>query len=669
MATPAQIKATKKSIKDWIKTINRKTEGNLSYNNIKEDIAQIYKIENEAERYQMIREYELIVRHQLSDRLFDRRTVIHSSNKLLDKYRKKEITTTPPSAVVTAARRIIQLSCSLHEEDFTKKYPMTREKADEELNWTLSEISKRNCYDEMPKFFKEWDTGCVHQEIKNFKETYANSVFSKNPDYKYRGEFGKAGNGADAIAASAYYLTRLMKAELETEEHKTRWWRFMNFRKVGAYREYIQTAEEMFEKIGFDPKLHGEAALESLKHVTIQPHDRDVDTAKNEKRIAYEWVKQQETPQLNVARGRLKQAKELDKKPETSFYTKMKDLMDKYNISKDRFDELSERFSLENAAEKYDKERDIEAVKSCATMTYIRLLTEMLEKTLVAGNNLDIKDVLKDVDTLCKAVMENYLDFSKMKELQNLDKPIYAYGVGMDGVQIRIDKAAKGITYEDPEKPGEYKKIVPPADVIERAKKEAAEVVSGWEKKPQNEINNEAPKPEEVAEPKEEKKNEIALNNGEKIERKPLSPEARKQAGEMLKIGFRPSKENLQAQLENAKLITQFFDKNEMISKESYAVFKASKSKLMHYKQAVENGKADEMEAQFKTTDKVLEAQFGSVKLQAIEDIEKERVNVNLDAPLEDKNVQIGGGEKQAQIQPKIEDEEKESVHNSSLMN
>ena len=47
MPTPAQIKATKKSIKDWIETINKKTEGNLSYNNIKEDIAQIYNIEDE----------------------------------------------------------------------------------------------------------------------------------------------------------------------------------------------------------------------------------------------------------------------------------------------------------------------------------------------------------------------------------------------------------------------------------------------------------------------------------------------------------------------------------------------------------------------------------------------------------------------------------------------
>jgi hypothetical protein len=299
----------------------------------------------------------------------------------------------------------------------------------------------------------------------------------------------------------------------------------------------------------------------------------------------------------------------------------------------------------------------------------MRLLADMLENTLVVRNDLDIKDVLKDAGTLCEAIMENYLDFSKMKELQSLDKPVYAYGVELEGIQIRINSVARGITYEDPEKLGEYKKLVPPADVIERARKEAAEVVSGWEKKPQNEINNEAPKPEEIDVPKEEKKNEIVAHNDEKIERKPLTPEARALASEMLKIGFRPSKENLQAQLENAKLITQFFDKNEMISKESYAVFKASKSKLMHYKSAVENGKVDEMETQFQTTDKVLKAQYGNIKLQAIEDIEKERINVNLDVPIEDKNAQIGGEENQAQIQPKIENEEKESVNNISLMN
>jgi hypothetical protein len=169
MPTPAQIKATKKSIKAWIKELNKKTEGNLAYNNIKEDIAQIYKIENEAERYQMIREYELIVRNQISDHFFDRRTVIHSSRSLIDKYSKQQITSTPPSAIVDGVRRIVNLFCSLHEEDFAKKHPMTREKADEELNWTLDEISKRNYYDEMPKFFKEWDTACVRQEIENFK--------------------------------------------------------------------------------------------------------------------------------------------------------------------------------------------------------------------------------------------------------------------------------------------------------------------------------------------------------------------------------------------------------------------------------------------------------------------------------------------------------------------
>jgi hypothetical protein len=669
MPTPAQIKATKKSIKAWIKELNKKTEGNLAYNNIKEDIAQIYKIENEAERYQMIREYELIVRNQISDHFFDRRTVIHSSRSLIDKYSKQQITSTPPSAIVDGVRRIVNLFCSLHEEDFAKKHPMTREKADEELNWTLDEISKRNYYDEMPKFFKEWDTACVRQEIENFKEAYEQSVFRKKPNYKYEGKIGKTGEGFDTIAASAYYLAQLMKADLETEEHKTRWWRFMNFRKVGAYKEYIKTVEDMFKRIDFDPATHGEAALEGLKHAIMQPHDRDIDTAKNEHRIAHKWVKEQETPQLNIARGQLGRAKELDKKLATSFYAKMKDLMDKYNISKDRFKELSERFSLENAAEKYDKERDIDAVKSCAATTYMRLLADMLENTLVVRNDLDIKDVLKDAGTLCEAIMENYLDFSKMKELQSLDKPVYAYGVELEGIQIRINSVARGITYEDPEKPGEYKKLVPPADVIERARNEAAEVVSTWEKKPQNEINNEGPKPEEIDVPKEEKENENLAHNDEKIERKPLTSEARALASEMLKIGFRPSKENLQAQLENAKLITQFFDKNEMISKESYAVFKASKSKLMHYKSAVENGKVDEMETQFQTTDKVLEAQYGNIKLQAIEDIEKERMNINLDAQIEDKNAQIGGEENQAQIQPKIENEEKESVNNISLMN
>jgi hypothetical protein len=666
--TPEQIKSIKKSIKNWIKAIEKRTEVTLSYEDVKKDIAQIYTIEDEAKRTQMISEYELIIRHQLCDHLFDRRTVIFSSRGLQSKNDKKPIKRTPPSYAVDAARRVVGLFCSLHEEDYYKNNIMTREKADEELKWTLDEISRRNCYDEIPKFFKEWDTSCVREEIENFKETYQTTVFHKNPNYKYEGKFGKNGTGHDAIAASAYYLTTLMKAELERADHG-RWWRFMNFRKVAAYRDYIKTAEDMFRRINFDPATHGEAALEALKKATIQPHDRDVDTAKNEHRIAYEWVKQQETPQLNVARGRLKQAKELDKKSATSFHTKMKDLMDKYNISKDRFEELSERFSLENAAEKYDKERDIEAAKSCASTAYIRLLADMLEKTLLAGKELDIKDVLKDAGTLCEAIMENYLDLSKMKELQNLDKPIYAYGVGLEGIQIRINSVARGITYEDPEKPGEYKKLVPPADVIERARKEAAEVVSGWEKKPQNEINNEAPKPEEIIEQKEEKKDEIALNNGEKIERKPLSPEARALAGEMLKISFRPSKESLQAQLDTAKLITQFFDNNEMISKETYAVFKASKSKLMYFKRAVESGNADKMEAEFQTTDKVLEAQYGNVKLQAIEDIEKERVNVDLDAPMEDKNAQIGGEGKQAQIQPKIENEEKESVHNASILN
>ena len=618
-----------KELKNQIKKLNNDVEAKLSFSQMKADIEEIYKIENEAQRNAAITNYEHTLRDRLADHMLTRRSFIHSSRTLLGANGKKNITRASITYVSKNARLLVSKICSLYEDDYLKNHELNEEKANETRDWELAKLKERTFYSETTVFFYKWDRKCLRNEIDDFNDNTRNLILN---NYVFSAEYNKNGDGSNIVFADAYYKAMLMKAELERTKND-KLWRFFNFLKVAAYRDYIATVERALERVGFKESVHGAGAIEALKNTVIQPHSIDIDNVKDSYKANIDWINAQKTKEINVARAQLKKANQLDRNPMTSCYSKIKDILERYNVTEEAFNELTEKFCMSDAARKYDTLRNVDAIKESAGLSFLRTLNELIKGAIILEKELDIKELLSDAGKISEIVMEHYLGVSKIEELQNLDRPIYALNISLEGVQNTISKHSQGVSIEDPENPDEYKRIMPLPGTIDKAVSEAVEIVNGWLKKPENELNNE--QLEEIQEQKEE--NDLKFDI--KAERKPLTDEERKLANEMLKIDFRPSTEKIKEQLANAKAITLLFDSSDTITKDSQGVFRANKSKLMHLKKAIENGESlDQLEKEFDTSEKLLNAKYTEYKPQRIEEIEKERVQVKIHAPNENKN-------------------------------
>ena len=622
------LKTAIKELKNQIKNLNNDVEAKLSYSQMKADIEEIYKINDEAERNAAITNYEHTLRDRLAEHLLTRRSFIHSSRALLDANDKKNITRASITYVSKAVRLLVGKACSLYEDDYLKNHEFNEEKATKERDWELAKLKERTFHSETTVFFYKWDRKCVRNEIDDFNEATRNLISN---NYVFSGEYNN-GEGSAIIFADAYYKAMLMRAELERTKND-KLWRFFNFLKVASYRDYISTVERALEKVGFKESEHGAGAIEALKNTVIQPHGIDMDNVKDKYKSNMNWISAQKIKETRIARDHFEKANKLDRNPMASCYSKIKDILEKYNISKEAFTELTEKFCMSDAARKYDTLKDVEAIKESAGLSFLRTLNELIKGTIILEKELDIKELLNDAAKISETAMEHYLGISKIEELQNLDRPIYAFTISLEGVENTILKHSSGISVEDEKNPDEYKRIMPLPGTIDKAAKEVTEIVNGWVKKPENQLNNEPL--EEIQEQKEENQLKIDI----KAKRKPLTNEERELANEMLKIDFRPSAEKIKEQLAIAKAITLLFDESDTMTKESQGVFRANKSKLMHLKKALDNGESqDQLNKEFDTSEKLLNAKYTEYKPQRLEEIEKERVQVNMDAPNENKN-------------------------------
>ena len=259
----------------------------------------------------------------------------------------------------------------------------------------------------------------------------------------------------------------------------------------------------------------------------------------------------------------------------------------------------------------------------------------MIAEAIIAGREVNAKEFMEDAAKISEIGMEHYLKVSEIEELKELDRPLYAFGLVKTGVLRRFTVYKDGVNYKNPENPKEYKKAMPIPGMLEKARDEAEQIVSQWIENPQMLL-----KKEEIREPaaNEENANEILIN--ENAEKKPITTEARKLGNEMFKIGFRPSKDDIQGQIDNMNLITPLLYKNEMLTSESKSVFRANQSKLMHFKKALENGgeALKQINAEFETVDKLLMAKYEAYVPQTVEEIEqgRERISVNLDENIQE---------------------------------
>ena len=142
-----------KELKNQIKKLNNDVEAKLSFSQMKADIEEIYKIENEAQRNAAITNYEHTLRDRLAEHMLTRRSFIHSSRALLDANGKKNITRASITYVSKNARLLVSKICSLYEDDYLKNHELNEEKANETRDWELAKLNERTFILKQQYFF------------------------------------------------------------------------------------------------------------------------------------------------------------------------------------------------------------------------------------------------------------------------------------------------------------------------------------------------------------------------------------------------------------------------------------------------------------------------------------------------------------------------------------
>ena len=622
-------KATKKTaineIKASIKRMNTNVGVNLSYDKISADIKKIFAL-NEAERENALKEYELTLRKQTTDDLLTKRSTYWTNATMVERNQKNPVTRASITHVTAGVRKIVAELCKFYDYDYEASNPKTEESIKAIRDWELNELKSRTYYSEPPKYMKEWDKECFLSEKETIEENFKDRK-TGTITYVFKNEYNRQTAKLDIVAADVYYKSTVAKSQLASHNFL---WKLFNYRYVAACNAYIAKAEEILEAVGFNEAEHGAKALEVLKGTMTTPHDIDEEHVNGAYRSGAAKLKMQNTVQLTVARDQLNLANELDKNPETSIDKKLAPFFQKYNLKSERFHEIVSIVSFDFAASQYDTQRNTGEMKDTANNLFIRVLDDMIAEAIIGGREVNAKEFMEDAAKISEISMEHYLKVSEIEELKDIDRPLYAFGLVKTGVLRRFTVYKDGVNYKDPKSNNEYRKAMPIPGMLEKAAAEAEQIVSQWIENPQMLMKNEV-----IQEPKaiEENANEILID--ENADKKPITSEARKLGNEMFKIGFRPSKEDIQGQIDNMNLITPLLYKNEALTSESKSVFRANQSKLMHFKKALEDGgeALKQINAEFETVDKLLIAKYDKYVPQTVEEIEqgRERISVNLD--------------------------------------
>ena len=396
------------------------------------DIEEIYKIENEAERNAAITNYEHTLRDRLAEHMLTRRSFIHSNRALLDANSKKNITRASITYVSKNARLLVSKICSLYEDDYLKNHEFNEEKANETRDWELAKLNERTFHSETTVFFYKWDIKCLRNEIDDFNDSTRNLISNK---YVFSADYNKNGDGRDIIFADAYYKSMLMKAELERTKND-KLWRFFNFLKVAAYRDYIAMVERALESVGFKESVHGAGAIEALKNTVIQPHSIDIDNVKDSYKANINWINAQKTKEINVARAQLKKAKQLEEIQEQKEENDLK-----FDIKAERKPLTDEERELAHEMLKIDFRPSTEKIKeqlaNAKAITFLfdssdtitkesqgvfranKSKLTYLKRALENGESLD--QLKKEFDTSEKLLNAKYTEY-KPQSLEEIEK-------------------------------------------------------------------------------------------------------------------------------------------------------------------------------------------------------------------------------------------------------
>ena len=475
----AATKAMVENLKNEIKQLNEQLGTSLSYSKISKSINNIFKM-NADGRDAAIMAYELALRNEVADHVMTARSTFWSASKLAAKNMETPLMNCSATHVSKAVRKFIRSFCEIKEEGYIDAHPYTQENAKELCDWGLAAVRSRTFYSESPKYMKAWDAECFAQEIKNLDEHFRDPKTGALK-FTFQNEYAGGKARKDIIAADAYRKMTHLKGELAKHGF---FWRLFHSKTVAAWRGYIAKAEDTLNAIGFVESEHKDKALEVLKATMATPHDIDEEAIKGEYEVATKALDAKKVKELTVARDLLAKGNALDKNPETSIYSKLEHFFEKYDFRKE-FEKKQPYFSFDNAAEEYDKRRNLGAMKDCASSCMLLSFAHAFNYAVKNGKEVNVAELMNDARKIATIVMEHYMPSAAIEELKNLDKPLYLFGFGEDRALYPVNKLEKfGYEVSDPAAEGGVRKVFPDREVMEKLKADIKAVLADWNADP-----------------------------------------------------------------------------------------------------------------------------------------------------------------------------------------
>ena len=484
----AATKAMVENLKNEIKEINKQLGTSLSYSEMKKEIDRIFRMRDESMKNISLTAYEHIVREDVAYHVMTARSTIWSTPKYFEKGLNSPLNT-PVTHVIKKVRSLIRNFYELKEEGYIDAHPFTREDAEEMREWGLEWVRGFTYYYESPKFMKEWDAECFAIEIENLKEHFKDP---KTGELKFTFQNKYDGSNEarkDIVAADAYHKMTHLKGELAKHGF---FWRLFHSKTVAAWRGYITVAENTLAEIGFVESEHKDKAIEILKATMVHPHDMDEEIIKSEYEVAIKALDAKKVEELTVARDLLAKGRELDKNPEASIYKKLEPFFKKYDF-REEFEKKLPYFSLDNAAEEYDKRRNLEPLKDSASSCVLFSFNHAINHAVKNGKEVNIAELMNDARKIATIVMEHYMPSAAIEELKNLDKPLYMFGFDEDHAMYPANKLEKyGYEVSDPTAEGGVRKVSLDSEVVEKLKADIKAVLDDWNANPAKLLSEDA---------------------------------------------------------------------------------------------------------------------------------------------------------------------------------
>ena len=473
-ATKAMVEKTKNDIKE----INKQLGLSLSYSKFTKEINRIFKLSG-AERDAALKAYEISIRNEVADHVMTARSTIWSTPRYAEKGMNSSLNT-PVTDVSKTVRSLVRRFCEIKEEGYIDSHPHTKEDAKELRDWGLAAVRSRTFYSESPKFMKEWDAECFAEETQNLNEHFRDTKTGALK-FTFQNEYAGGKARKDIIAADAYRKMTHLKGELAKHGF---FWRLFHSKTVAAWRGYITMAENTLKEIGFVESEHKDKAIEKLKATMVSPHDIDEEKINGEYEVAIKAIDAKKVEEVTVARDLYAKGQELDKNPETSIYSKLEPFFEKYDFRKE-FEKRLPYFSLDNAAEEYDKRRNLSAMKDSASSCMLLSFTHAINYAVKNGKEVNVAELMNDARKIATIVMEHYMPSAAIEELQNLDKPLYLFGFGEDHALYPVNKLVKhGYEVSDPTAEGGVRKVFPDSEAMEKLKADIKAVLADWNADP-----------------------------------------------------------------------------------------------------------------------------------------------------------------------------------------